>query len=218
MLHPTPDTPRHFPLPYLKKVAYHLITIWLVQQPFIAGGRGLRRGQTGTYRIVSSDGEKYRAFIPSPLPPDPPLRIERDLQYENDRALLSLGRLDSVTTLPPDPELFLYMYVRKEAVLSAQIEGTQSSLSDLLLFARDGAPGVPLDDIRVVSNYAAALDPGLKRLRGGARLALRLLREIHSVLLSKRRGRQGARGGFRKTQNWVGGTRPGNALFVPPPP
>jgi len=178
----------------------------------------LRRGQTGTYRIVSSDGEKYRAFIPSPLPPDPPLRIERDLQYENDRALLSLGRLDSVTTLLPDPELFLYMYVRKEAVLSAQIEGTQSSLSDLLLFESDGEPGVPLDDIREVSNYVAALDHGLKRLRGGFPLSLRLLREIHSVLLSKGRGSKRSPGEFRKTQNWVGGTRPGNALFVPPPP
>ena len=127
----------------------------------------MRRGKTGTYRVVSSEGEKYRAFIPSPLPPDPPLRIERDLQYENDRALLSLGRMDSVTTLLPDPELFLYMYVRKEAVLSAQIEGTQSSLSDLLLFESDGEPGVPLDDIREVSNYVAALDHGLKRFRGG---------------------------------------------------
>src|SRR4030067_2151582 len=99
-------------------MSYHLITIRLVHQPLIAGGRGRRRGKTGTYRVVSSDGEKYRAFIPSPLPPDPPLRIERDLQYENDRALLSLGRLDMVTTLRPAPELFLYMYVRKEAVLS----------------------------------------------------------------------------------------------------
>jgi len=178
----------------------------------------LRRGPTGTYRVVPSDGEKYRAFIPAPLPPDPPLRIERELQYENDRALLALGRLDSVTTLLPDPELFLYMYVRKEAVLSAQIEGTQSSLSDLLLFESEGEPGVPLDDIREVSNYVAALDHGLKRLRGGFPLSLRLLREIHSVLLSKGRGSKRSPGEFRKTQNWVGGTRPGNALFVPPPP
>lgn len=178
----------------------------------------MRRGPTGTYRLIPSDGEKYRAFIPTPLPPDPPLRIERDLQYENDRALLALGRLDSITTLLPDPELFLYMYVRKEAVLSAQIEGTQSSLSDLLLFESDSEPGIPLDDIREVSNYVAALDHGLKRLRGGFPLSLRLLREIHSVLLSKVRGSKRSPGEFRKTQNWVGGTRPGNALFVPPPP
>lgn len=109
------------------------------------------------------------------------------------------------------------MYVRKEALLSSQIEGTQSSLSDLLLFEAEEAPGVPLDDVREVSNYVAAMDHGLSRLRGGFPLSLRLIREIHRILLAGSRGSEKDPGEFRRTQNWIGGTRPGNALFVPPP-
>ena len=134
-----------------------------------------------------------------------------------EQALLALGRLDSITTLLPDPDLFLYSYVRKEAVLSSQIEGTQSSLSDLLLFEMKEAPGAPLDDVREVSNYVAAMEHGLKRLRGGFPLSNRLLREIHAILLSHGRGSDKAPGEFRRSQNWVRGTRPGKALFVPPP-
>jgi Fic family protein len=118
----------------------------------------------------------------------------------------------------PDPNLFLYLYVRKEAVLSSQIEGTQSSLSDLLLFENEDAPGVPVDDVREVSNYVAALDHGLERLRGGFPLSLRLIREIHEILLRKGRGEDKTPGEFRRSQNWIGGTRPGNAIYVPPPP
>jgi Fic family protein len=129
-----------------------------------------------------------------------------------------MGRLDSLTVLLPDTQLFLYTYVRKEAVLSSQIEGTQSSLSDLLLFELKEAPGVPLDDVIEVSNYVAALDHGLKRLRGGFPLSNRLLKEIHGVLLSRGRGSQKGPGTFRRSQNWIGGSRPGNAAFVPPPP
>ncbi len=117
----------------------------------------------------------------------------------------------------PDKSLFLYSYVRKEAVLSSQIEGTQSSLSDLLLFELDEVAGVPLDDVLEVSNYVAALDHGLARLREGFPLSNRLIREIHGVLLSRGRGSAKDPGEFRRTQNWIGGTRPGNAAFVPPP-
>jgi len=110
------------------------------------------------------------------------------------------------------------MYVRKEAVLSSMIEGTQSSLSDLLLFEVEQEPGVPIDDVREVSNYVAALDHGLKRLAENFPLSLRLIKEVHGVLLSKGRGSTQMPGEFRRTQNWIGGTRPGNAVFVPPPP
>jgi Fic family protein len=135
-----------------------------------------------------------------------------------ETALLACGRLDAVTALLPEPDLFLYSYVRREAVLSSQIEGTQSSLSDLLLFELDEAPGVPFDDVVEVSTYVAALEHGLARLAGGFALSNRLLREIHGVLLSRGRGANKQPGEFRTSQNWIGGTRPGNATFVPPPP
>jgi len=131
---------------------------------------------------------------------------------------LALGRLDSVTLLLPDPDLFLYAYVRREAVLSSQIEGTQSSLAQLLLFELEEAPGVPVDDVVEVSNYVAALNHGLKRLQEGFPLSNRLIREMHALLLSRGRGSEKTPGEFRRSQNWIGGTRPGNASFVPPPP
>jgi Fic family protein len=134
-----------------------------------------------------------------------------------EKALLALGRLDGISTLLPDRTLLLYAYVRKEAVLSSQIEGTQSSLSDLLLFELDEAPGVPIDDVVEVSNYVAALEHGMTRLREGFPLSNRLIREIHGVLLSRGRGSTREPGEFRRSQNWIGGTRPGNAHFVPPP-
>lgn len=140
------------------------------------------------------------------------------LQQALEPALIALGRLDSLSMLLPDTGLFLYAYVRKEAVLSSQIEGTQSSLSDLLLFELDEAPGVPLDDVVEVSNYVAALDHGLARLRGGFPLSNRLIREIHKILLSRGRGSEKDPGEFRQSQNWIGGSRLGDATFVPPPP
>jgi len=173
--------------------------------------------KTGEYIIVSTVDEPVKAFVPFPLPPDPPLQISLALQEKLDRALLSLGRLDSISTLLPDPALFLYMYVRKEAVLSSIIEGTQSSLSDLLLFEIDESPGVPMDDVREVSNYVAALTHGIARLHEGFPLCNRLLREIHAVLLESGRGSAKNPGEFRRSQNWIGGTRPGNARYVPPP-
>ena len=177
----------------------------------------MRRGESGSYEVTSVGGERVRAFVPAPLPPKPVLVLEGSLQQVLESAVLALGRLDGVSTLLPDEELFLYAYVRKEAVLSSQIEGTQSSLSDLLLFELEEAPGVPLDDVREVSNYVAALDHGLRRLREGFPLSNRLIRETHGVLLSSGRGRTKTPGEFRRSQNWVGGTRPGNAAFVPPP-
>lgn len=179
----------------------------------------MKRGPTGRYITTSTLGdERVRAFVPHPLPPKPPLSIDSALRDRLDAALLAVGRLDSVTTLLPDTHLFLYMYVRKEAVLSSQIEGTQSSLSDLLLFEAEEAPGVPLDDVREVSNYVAAMEHGLNRIQGGFPLSNRLIREIHAILLSKGRGAEKSPGEFRRSQNWLGGTRPGNAKFVPPPP
>lgn len=151
------------------------------------------------------------------MPIAPPLALSADLQDRLERANRSLGRLDGLSRLVPDPQLLLYMYVRKEAVLSSQIEGTKSSLSDLLLFEEAEAPGVPADDVREVSRYVAALEHGLTRLRGGFPLSLRLLREIHKVLMTNARGGHKAPGEFRRSQNWVGGTRPGNASYVPPP-
>ena len=177
----------------------------------------MKRGATGRYEVVSVGGESIRAFVPAPLPPVPPLAFDGTLQPALEAAGLAVGRLDGVSTLLPDMALFLYAYVRKEAVLSSQIEGTQSSLSDLLLFELDEAPGVPLDDVVEVSNYVAALDHGLKRLREGFPLSNRLIREIHGILLSRGRGSGKDPGEFRRSQNWIGGTRPGNAHFVPPP-
>jgi Fic family protein len=163
-------------------------------------------------------GEEVRAFVPNPLPPEPPLELSGGRHRLLERATLALGRLDSITTLLPDPQLFLYAYVRREAVLSSQIEGTQSSLSDLLLFELDEAPGVPFDDVVEVSNYVAALEHGMGRLRGGFPLSNRLIREMHEHLLARGRGSEKQPGEFRRSQNWIGGTRPGNAHFVPPPP
>ncbi|MDK2971676.1 MAG: hypothetical protein PWP23_1431 [Candidatus Sumerlaeota bacterium] len=177
----------------------------------------MKRGATGRHEITTTSGEAVRAFVPSPLPPVPPLAMDARRQRRHERALLACGRLDAITALLPDPDLFLYAYVRREAVLSSQIEGTQSSLSDLLLFEVEEAPGVPFDDVVEVSNYVAALDHGLARLREGFPLCNRLLREVHGVLLSRGRGADKQPGEFRQSQNWIGGTRPGNAAFVPPP-
>jgi len=178
----------------------------------------MKRGETGRYEVTRTGEEQIRAFVPTPLPPVPALAFEGDFQKVLERAVLAVGRLDGVSALLPDKALFLYAYVRKEAVLSSQIEGTQSSLSDLLLFELEEAPGAPLDDVLEVSNYVAALEHGLARLREGFPLSNRLIREIHGVLLSRGRGSGKEPGEFRRSQNWIGGNRPGNALFVPPPP
>jgi len=178
----------------------------------------MQRGLTGRYDISTTGGESVRAFVPFPLPPDPPLDLTGPRQRLLEQATLACGRLDGVSALLPDPDLFLYAYIRREAVLSSQIEGTQSSLSDLLLFELDEAPGVPFDDVVEVSNYVAALEHGLALLRDDLPISSRLLREVHARLLARGRGADKQPGEFRRSQNWIGGTRSGNAHYVPPPP
>jgi Fic family protein len=178
----------------------------------------VKRNRTGTYETTSAGGETVKAFVPAPLPPVPPLAIEGGVRTALDAALLALGRLDGVSSVLPDTHLLLYTYIRKEAVLSSQIEGTQSTLADLLLFELKESPGVPLHDVVEVSNYVRALEHGVKRMRGGFPLSNRLIREVHKILLSRGRGAGKSPGEFRRSQNWIGGTRPGNARYVPPPP
>lgn len=175
----------------------------------------MKRSATGRYIQTSSGDETVRAFVPDPLPPQ--LSIGPDLREQLDQALLSLGRLSGSAIFLPDSKLLLYLYVRKEAVLSSQIEGTQSSLSDLLLFEIDEAPGVPLADVAEVSRCVAAVEHGIARMRSGFPLSNRLLREVHAVLLAEGRGSGKDPGNFRRSQNWIGGARPALAAFVPPP-
>jgi Fic family protein len=178
----------------------------------------MHRGLTGHFLPITSSGEQARAFMPAPLPPEPPLDLAGSLGELLDAASVALGRLDGLSLLLPEPRLFLYTYVRKEAVLSSQIEGTQSSLSDLLQHELDNTPAALEEDVTEVSRYVAAMELGLARLREGVPLSLRLLKEIHACLLSHGRGSSKEPGEFRRTQNWIGGSRPGNAKFVPPPP
>lgn len=177
----------------------------------------MQRPPPGSVVTVSTAGERFRAFVPAPLPVQPPIEWSPALRRRFDDALVALGRLDAVSSMLPNAQLLLYSFVRKEAVLSSQIEGTQSSLADLLLFEADEQPGVPLEDAHEVSRCVAAMAHGLARLRSGFPLSLRLLREVHAVLLDHPRGRGKAPGEFRRSQVWLGGTRPGNAVFVPPP-
>ncbi len=177
----------------------------------------MHRPSPGRSVTASTAGERFSAFVPAPLPPKPPIAWSPVLRRRFEDALVALGRLDAVSSLLPNAALVLYGFVRKEAVLSSQIEGTQSSLADLLLYEIDEVPGVPVEDAAEVSRYVAAMDHGLARLRAGFPLSLRLLREIHGVLLAQPRGHSKAPGEFRRSQVWIGGTRPGNAVFVPPP-
>ena len=176
------------------------------------------RGSSGRQVVVSTVGEEVRAFVPDPLPPEPPVDLTGPRARLLEQAQVACGRLDALAQLLPDPNLFLYGYVRREALLSSQIEGTQSSLSDLLMYEASEAAGVPLEDVLEVSNYVAALTHGLERMATGLPLSSRLLCEVHARLLSRGRGADKAQGEFRRSQNWIGGTRPGNAHFVPPPP
>ncbi len=173
--------------------------------------------RAGTFRRASVGDESYHTFYAKRLPPEPALVVDADTQDLLDTANQALGRLDGVTLLLPDPDQFLYSYIRKEAVLSSQIEGTQSSLSDLLLFEHDVAPGVPIEDVRETSNYIRAMSHGLERVGEGFPISLRLLNEVHQRLLEGVRGGERAPGEFRRSQTWIGGTRPGNARYVPPP-
>ena len=178
----------------------------------------MQRPDIGRYAVSVAGGEEVRAFIPAPLPPTPALELVGPVRNALDTALLALGRLDGAAATLPDAHLLLYTYVRKEAVLSSQIEGTQSTLDDLLAHELGEAPGVPVEDVAEVSRYVEAMTHGLQRLRDGFPLSNRLLREMHGILLAAARGAQKTLGEFRRSQNWIGGTRPGNAAFVRPPP
>lgn len=177
-----------------------------------------KAGRAGHFTPVSSGEGAYSTFSPKPLPPDPPLGIDAEMQRLLDRANRALGRLDGITLLLPDADQFLYSYIRKEAVLSSQIEGTQSSLSDLLLFEHEVAPGVPEEDVRETTNYLAALNLGLRAMEEGLPLSLRLLKQVHGELLRGTRGGETGPGEFRRIQNWLGGPGPAAARYVPPPP
>ncbi|WP_375326627.1 Fic family protein [Candidatus Tisiphia endosymbiont of Nemotelus uliginosus] len=170
----------------------------------------------GTYITQKVTGESYKAYVPPKLPPAPPVDLARLYPYL-EKATLAVAELNSIHKVIPNTSLFIYMYVRKEALLSSQIEGTQSSFADLMLFEHHQKPEVSLEDVEEVSNYVKAISYGLQRLKEDFPLSLRLLREIHGVLLSGGRGSGKLPGEFRRSQNWLGGTRPGNALFVPPP-
>ena len=173
------------------------------------------KNRIGTYVTQKISTEPYKAYIPPKLPPTPALNLSELYPYL-DRATQALVELNAITKSIPNTDLFIYMYVRKEALLSSQIEGTQSSFADLILFEHKQKISVSIDDVEEVSNYVTAINYGLQRLKEGFPLSLRLLREIHAVLLQGGRGAQKHPGEFRRSQNWIGGTRPGNALFVPP--
>lgn len=178
----------------------------------------MERGLTGYYLPISTTGEKASAFVPHPLPPLPAMEIDGELGSLLDAASTALGRLDGVSLLLPDPGLFLYSYVRKEAVLSSQIEGTQSSLSDLLSHELENTPAGLKEDAAEVSCYVDAMQRGLELLKKGEPLSLRMIRDIHRILLSHGKSSGKMPGEFRTSQNWIGGSRPGTARFVPPPP
>jgi len=161
----------------------------------------------------------YKAFMPNTLPPDPPIQYDgelRNLLSEADRAL---ARLDGITTVLPNPELFVAMYVKKEALLSSQIEGTQASLEGVLKFEANLTPSEDINEIREVINYIKALDYGINKLKE-LPMSNRLIKEIHRILVTGTRGTHKTPGEFRKTQNWIGpiGANLNEATFVPPPP
>ena len=176
----------------------------------------MQRDRTGSYEVTTFGDEQVRAFVPASLPPQPPVDLS-GMQPALERAILALGRLDSEARQLPDPDLFVYAYVRREAQLSSQIEGTQSSLSDLFELETEGESPQQDDDVTEVSNYVAALEHGLARIHGGFPLSNRLIRELHGILLRSGRGSEKLPGEFRRSQNWIGGSRPGNAVYVPPP-
>jgi len=170
----------------------------------------------GIYVTQKVAGEVYKAYIPAKLPPKPAVDLVKIYSYL-EKATLSLAELNITCKSVPNTSLFIYMYVRKEALLSSQIEGTQSSFSDLMLFEHNQKSEISLEDVEEVSNYVKAMTYGLEKLKNGFPLSLRLLRKIHNILLSGGRGSKKLPGEFRRSQNWIGGTRPGNALFIPPP-
>ncbi len=175
---------------------------------------------TGTYRITPWDQEQVRAFVPHPLPPaDPPLVLSDQTQRRLAEAMVALGKLSVAADLVPSADWFLYGFVRKEALITSQIEGTQATLQDVLTFEAGEHTDRP-DDVREVCNYVDALTYTRREIARpkGLPLSVRLLCEAHKRLMKGTRGSDKQPGEIRRTQNWIGGTRPGNARFVPPPP
>ncbi|MBU4140289.1 MAG: Fic family protein [Candidatus Omnitrophica bacterium] len=161
----------------------------------------------------------YRAFIPKPLPPKSPLNLDAETIELLSKADTAIGRLSGISETLPNPDLFVAMYVRKEAVLSSQIEGTEASLEDILEYESESRPRILANDVAEVVNYVRAMNYGLKRINQ-LPLSLRLIREIHAELMKGVRGRDKTPGDFRKTQNWIGpkGCALNTARFIPPPP
>lgn len=188
----------------------------MFQTPVI--GRAMAGNSNRAGRYVNQP-RGYQAFLPAPLPPDPSLGMDAELTKLLSDADRALGRLDGVASVLPNAELFVAMYVRHEAVLSSQIEGTQSTLEDVLEFEVDPSGGERVKDVEEVVNYIRAMNHGLRRL-GELPLSLRLLREIHAELLRDVRGAERSPGEFRRTQNWIGpaGCTLNQAAYVPPPP
>jgi Fic family protein len=176
--------------------------------------------KTGTYRITRPGGEEVRAFVPTPLPPgEPPLVLEDSLTKSLGAAMTALGQLSVAAEMVSSPEWFLYGFVRKEALITSQIEGTQATLQDVLAFEAGQKAQRP-DDVQEVCNYVAALNYARREIAKprGLPLCTRLLCEAHKRLMRGARGDDKQPGEIRQSQNWIGGTRPGNARFVPPPP
>jgi Fic family protein len=176
---------------------------------------------TGTYETTSAGGEDVRAFVPHPLPPTrPALKIVGDLASLNQRAETGLAALEAAGRMVPSLDWFVYSFVRKEAVISSQIEGTQASLDDLLATEAEGPVNAPPEHVEEICNYLEALRYARGQLRRdrGLPLSVRLLNETHKRLMTGVRGQHKRPGRIRTSQNWIGGTRPGNARFVPPPP
>ncbi len=175
---------------------------------------------TGTYRIAKSENEEIRAFLPAPLPPaNPPLVLDDETRRALSDAASALARLSFAANMVPNTEWFLYGFVRKEALITSQIEGTQATLRDVLAFEAGEKAERP-DDVREVCNYIEALTFAREEMTrpGGLPLTTRLLCRVHELLMEDARGSDKQPGKVRRSQNWIGGSRPGNARFVPPPP
>lgn len=178
----------------------------------------MRRGPLGTYEPSVAGGEVCEAFVPSPLPPRPSLVLDTGLQERLYGAHLALGRLDGLSLLTPEASVLLHHFARKEAVMSSRIEGTRSSLADLLLYEADGVPATPVDDVRQVSSGVQALEHGLAQMRQGVPMGTRLMNDMHRRLMTHGHGATMAPGELRRAQNWIGAGSPAAAPFVPPPP
>lgn len=175
---------------------------------------------TGRFETTSAHGESVRAFVPFALPPmDPPLALDQDLKERLRKAEEALRRLNMAGAMVPDVGWFIYAFVRKEAVVSSQIEGTQATLVDLLTYEAE-KPGEVGRDIEEICNYLEAMTWARKQLtaKNGVPISMRMFTEAHKRLMKGVRGADKAPGELRRSQNWIGGERPGNAVFVPPPP